>query len=179
MTPVRNLKIFAAIALVAIALPIYCQTLPPDGPPLPPPPAASTQTNNVAAVGVSVNPGGSPQVAGTGLWARRLNDEGTYAFTIVDALPASVKPFTVTTNVGVGIAQRVFAINKVDIIVPTSAGISWTGNNTGWAWSTGGMAAFRYRQARILPNVRFLKSSVAGSGAGYSVIAGVLFGWGW
>jgi hypothetical protein len=142
-------------------------------------PSAWGQTNNIAAVGVSVNPGGSPQVAGTGLWARSVNAQGTYAFTVVDALPASIKPFTVTTNVSAGIAQKVFSINGVDILVPTAAGISWTGSNTGWAWSTGGMAAFRYKQARILPNVRFLKSSVAGAGAGYAVIAGILFGWGW
>lgn len=135
-------------------------------------------TSNVAAVGVSVNPGGSPQVAGTGLWARLVNGEGTYAFTVVDALPTSIKPFTVTTNISAGVAQRIFTINGVDILVPTAAGISWTGSNTGWAWSTGGMAAFRYKQARILPNIRFLKSSVS-SGTGYQVVAGVLFGWGW
>jgi hypothetical protein len=137
------------------------------------------QTANVAAVGVSINPGGSPQIAGTGLWARLVSGEGTYAFTVVDALPATIKPFTVTTNVSAGIAQKILAIKGVDLLVPTAAGISWNGSNVGWSWNTGGMAAFNYRNVRILPNVRVLKSSVAGAGAGYSPIAGVLFGWGW
>jgi hypothetical protein len=168
MTPRNILTI--AVLLVVLAFPVCAQA---------PPVAAPGQTNNVVAVGVSVNPGGSPQVAGTGLWARLVNSQGTYAFTVVDALPASIKPFTVTTNVSAGIAQKVLTINGVDILVPTAAGISWTGSNTGWAWSTGGMAAFKYKQTRILPNVRFLKSSVSGAGAGYAVIAGILFGWGW
>ena len=137
------------------------------------------QTANVAAVGVSANPGGSPQVAGTGLWARLVSGQGTYAFTVVDALPASVKPFTVTTNVSAGIAQKFYTIKGVDLIVPTAAGVSWSGTNVGWAWSGGGMAAFKVGQARVLPNVRFLKSSVAGAGAGYQVIVGCLFGVGW
>jgi hypothetical protein len=137
------------------------------------------QTANIAAVGVSVNPGATPAVAGTGLWARLVSGQGTYAFTVVDALPASVKPFTVTTNISVGIAQKIYTTKGVDLIVPTAAGISWTGANVGWAWSGGGMAAFKVGQARILPNVRFLKSSVAGAGAGYSVIVGCLFGIGW
>jgi hypothetical protein len=136
------------------------------------------QTANVAAVGVSVNPGGSPQIAGTGLWARLISDQGTYAFTVVDALPASIKPFTVTTQVSAGVAQRIFAINGVDILVPTAAGASWSGTNVGWSWSSGGMAAIKVKNVRVLPNVRFLKSSVSG-GAGYQVIAGCLFGWGW
>jgi len=136
------------------------------------------QASNIAAVGVSYNPGGSPKVAGTGLWARLVAGNGTYAFTVVDALPASVQPFVVTTNIGAGIAQKVFTIKGVDILVPTSAGVSWTGTNLGWAWNSGGMAAFKVGEFRILPNVRFLKSSV-GNGAGYQVVAGCLFGWGW
>lgn len=136
------------------------------------------QAANVAAVGLSVNPGGSPQIAGTGLWARLVSGDGTYAFTVVDALPASVKPFTVVTNVSAGLAQKMFTVSGVDILVPTAAGASWTGTNVGWAWSTGGMAAIKVKNVRVLPNIRFLKSSVSG-GAGYQVIAGILFGWGW
>ena len=137
------------------------------------------QTANVAAVGVSVNPGATPAVAGTGLWARLISGQGTYAFTVVDALPATVKPFTVTTNISAGIAQKVYTIKGIDLIVPTAAGVSWTGTNVGWSWNAGGMAAIKVGQARVLPNVRFLKSSVAGAGAGYSVIVGCLFGIGW
>lgn len=138
-----------------------------------------TPVNNLAMVGVSANPGATPIVAGTGLWARLVKaDTGTYAFAVVDALPTSVQPFVVTTQVGTGIAQRLVTINGVvDLVIPTAAGISWTGTNVGWAWSSGGAAVVHWGRFRILPNVRFVKSSV--SGAGYQVIAGALFGWGW
>lgn len=138
---------------------------------------SQVQTQNVAAVGVSFNPGGSPKVAGTGLWARLVSGNGTYAYTVVDALPSSAKPYTITTQVSAGMAQKLFSINGIDILVPTAAGVSWTGTNVGWSWTSGGIVAIKYKQARIMPNVRFLKSSVS-NGAGYQVIAGILFGWG-
>ena len=138
------------------------------------------QTANVAAVGVSVNPSASPKVAGTGLYAKLVSGDGTYLFTIIDALPASAKPFTVTTNVGGGVAQKVATIQGVPVYVPTSVGVSWTGKNLGWSWNTGGMAVIKVKgEVRIMPNVRVLKSSISGADTGYQVIGGVLFGWGW
>jgi hypothetical protein len=134
---------------------------------------------NVYAGGISYNVGGSPAIAGTGLYAHLISDgSGTYAFTVVDALPISVKPFTVSTNFGVGIAQKLFTIAKVPVFVPTSAGISYNGTNTGWAWSTGALASFKIKNNwRVMPNVRLVKSSVS-NGDGYQPIVGVLFGWG-
>jgi hypothetical protein len=133
---------------------------------------------NVYAGGISYNVGASPAIAGTGLYAHLIADSGTYAFTVVDALPISVKPFTVSTNFGVGIAQKLFTIAKVPVFVPTSAGISYTGNNTGWQWSTGALASIKVKgNWRVMPNVRIVKSSVS-NGAGYTPIAGILFGWG-
>lgn len=134
---------------------------------------------NLYAAGVSYNHGATPQIAGTGLYARLIADgSGTYAFTVVDVLPNDVKPFTVTTNMGVGIAQKMFTIGKVPIFVPTSAGISVNGSNTGWQWSTGALASIKVKgNFRILPNVRLEKSSVS-NGTGYQPIVGVLFGWG-
>jgi hypothetical protein len=138
--------------------------------------------SNIYAGGISFNSSASPRIAGTGLYARLLSDgSGTYAFTVVDALPASVKPFTVTSNFSVGVAQKVFTIGKVPIFVPSSAGVSFTGSNTGWAWSTGGMASIKLPSKsgnwRVFPNVRILKSSVSG-GSGYQPVVGVLVGWG-
>lgn len=149
-----------ALLSVFLALPLFGQTLP----------------TNIYAGGVSYNTSASPHVAGTALYARLLSDgSGTYAFTVVDALPASVKPFTVTSNFGVGVAQKLFTLGKVPIFAPTSAGISFTGSNTGWAWSTGALASVRIKNNwHVYPNVRVLKSSVGGGG--YQPIVGLLIG---
>lgn len=140
---------------------------------------AQTAPTNVYAAGVSYNNAGSPSVAGTGLYARAISlDTGTYAFTVVDALPTNVHPFTVTTNFGGGIAQRVVTIGKVPIYIPSSAGVSYSGTNTGWAWSTGVLASIKIKNNwHIFPTVRVAKSSVS-NGTGYQPIVGVLFGWG-
>ena len=142
--------------------------------------AQTTNLSNIYAAGVSGSPTAQPPVAGTALYAHLLDgNAGTYAFTVWDALPDTYKPFTVTTNVGIGIAQKAFTVGKFPIYVPTSAGIEWNGKNTGWQWSSGGLAAIKLHGAwRILPNVRFLKSSVS-NGSDYQVIAGLMFGTGW
>lgn len=143
-------------------------------------PTAARAQDNFAAAGVSYSPGASPAVAGTGLYARLVAGTGTWAFTAVDALPGTMKPFTVTTQFSAGIAQKVLDINSIPIYVPTSAGISYTGANTGWAWSTGAMAVVPIGKTkwRAAPNVRLVKSSVS-NGAGYQVIAGLMFGTNW
>ncbi|MCU1338857.1 MAG: hypothetical protein JWO19_4438 [Bryobacterales bacterium] len=165
MKLVSSLLLVCAVAIGAIA-----QT--------PAPAPSNTLPSNLYAAGVSFNSSASPRIAGTGLYARLISDgTGTYAFTVVDALPASIKPFTVTTNFGVGVAQKMFTVGSIPIFVPTSAGISYNGSNTGWAWSTGALASIKLKNNwRVLPNVRIVKSSVS-NGAGYQPIVGVLFGW--
>lgn len=144
------------------------------------PRAASAQVaplDNLYGAGVSYNVGGSPAVAGTGLYAHRLADS-TYAFTAVDALPNTIKPFVVSTNIGAGVAQKLFTIGKVPVYVPTAVGISFTGSNTGWQYNAGALAAIHIKgNYYVMPTVRFLKSSVSG-GTGYQPIIGVLFGFG-
>lgn len=140
--------------------------------------ATSDSIQNLYAAGVSYNVNASPGIAGTGLYARLVAGSGTYAFTAVDALPTTVKPFSVTTNIGAGIAQKLTSIGKVDIYVPTAAGISWSGTNTGWQWNGGAIAAIPLKNAYyLMPTIRFLKSSVSG-GSDYQPIIGVLFGLG-
>lgn len=141
------------------------------------------EVSNLYMAGASFNNGGSQPVAGTALYAHEViaptdtYKGATYAFTVIDALPLSKKPFTVSTSVGVGIAQRVFTLGKADIFIPTAAGIQWTGANVGWEWNTGAGAMFRLpKSLYLMPNVRILKGSVGG--AGYQPIVGVLFGWG-
>lgn len=141
-------------------------------------PVQAQDVANLYMAGGSYNPGAVPAFAGDALYAHQLNNSGTYAFTMIDVLPTTTKPFTVTTNIGVGIAQRVFTINRLPIFIPTAAGISYTGPNAGWAWTTGAGAPFVWKgNWFVMPSVRVLKSSVSG-GSGYQPIFGVLFGWG-
>lgn len=140
---------------------------------------AQTQVSNLYAAGVSYNNSGSPTVAGTGLYAHAITDgSGTYAFTVVDALPQSVKPFTVNTNFGAGIAQKAFSIGSVPVFVPTAAGISYNGSAVGWQWNTGLLTSIplkgKLANWRVLPSIRVLKSSV---GTGYQPIFGIMFGY--
>lgn len=165
--------VFVVLLLGLMVRPASAQT------PTPAPTPAPTSPANIYAAGISFNNSGSPSIAGTGMYARLISDgSGTYAFTVVDALPASLKPFTVTTNIGAGIAQKVVTLGSVPIFIPTSAGISYNGTNTGWAWSTGAIASIKIKgNWRVFPNVRIVKSSVS-AGSGYQPIVGVLFGWG-
>jgi hypothetical protein len=140
--------------------------------------AAPTGVQNIYAAGASYSINASPAVDGNALYAHSLNSAGTYAFTALDALPATLKPFTVTTNIGAGIAQKVFTLGSIPVYMPTAAGISWSGTNTGWQWSGGALASIHIKgNYYIMPSVRFLKSSVSG-GTGYQPIIGLLAAWG-
>jgi hypothetical protein len=139
--------------------------------------------DNFAGVGGSYLAGGTgiSSIAGTGIYARLVNSaSGTYAFTVVDAVPQTVKPFVIGTNAGAGIAQWLFTLAGVEFFTPNSAGVSWSGSNTGWNWSSGMLAVVPVKTStwRILPSVRMVKSSV-NNNAGYQVILGVGVGWGW
>ena len=146
-------------------------------------PAAPTpaQIQNIYAAGGSYSVNAQPAAAGTALYAHNLNTGAalpTFAFTVVDASPNTVKPFTVTTNVGAGIAQQLAAVGKLQVFLPTAAGISWSGSNTGWQWNGGALISIHLKgQYYLMPSVRFLKSSVSG-GSGYQPIIGLLFAWG-
>lgn len=144
-----------------------------------PPAATTTNVSNLYMAGASYSPAVTPTAAGTALYAHEIGDSNTYAFTLIDAAPESLKPFTVTNNVGAGIAQQLFTIGKASVWVPTSVGVSWTGQNVGWSWSTGAGVPFQIGKTDwyVMPTVRVLKSSVAGA-TGYQPIIGVLFGWG-
>lgn len=145
----------------------------------PPPPAPSGPLQNIYAAGISYNNSVSPSVAGTALYAHSLNDAtGTYAFTVMDALPTTFHPFNVTTNVGAGIAQKLFSIGSVPVYVPTSAGVSFSGTNTGFQWSSGAMASIHVKGSwYAFPNLRFVHSNVS-NGSGYQITTGFMFGWG-
>lgn len=169
------------IVLGLCAFPLHAQAAWSGSDALPATPAPSLLPQNLYAAGASYNPGASPSIAGTALYAHYLTGSGTgttYAFTVVDALPESVKPFEITTNVGAGIAEQVATFDGIPIFVPTSAGVQWSGSNVGWQWNGGAMALVRVKaNYYLVPSLRFLKGSVSG-GSGYQVIAGLEFGWG-
>lgn len=156
-------KSFAAVSLLFLSVAFFA--------------APARAQSNIYAGGVSFNSSGSPAIAGTAMYARQVSGSGTYAFTVVDALPASVHPFTVTSDFSAGVAQKVFSLGTVPIFVPTAAGVSFTGTNTGWAWSTGAMAAIKLKGSwHAFPTVRIAKASVGGGG--YQPMVSILFGWG-
>lgn len=178
------MKLKLAVLSALLACLAAAQTIDPVPTPVQVPDvAADPLPANFGALGVSYQPGGT--VAGTGLYARLLTG-GTYAFSVVDAVPQMAqKPYYVTTSFGVGIAQKLVTITvgrvAIPIFVPTTAGVSYSGGATGWNWTTGGLAVIPLGHAtswRLLPNVRVLKSSVS-NGDGYGVVIGVLLGWGW
>jgi hypothetical protein len=164
-------KCFLVTAVFAVASLACAQTAAPAAPPAP------IQTGY--AGGISYNPGADKPVAGTGLFFHAIAGSNTYAFSAVDAVPATLKPFTISTNVGVGVAQKVARIGGIDVFAPVATGVEFTGQNVGWQWNGGALAVIPIKNSRyfVAPNLRFLKGSVT-SGSGYQVIAGVLFGFG-
>lgn len=163
MKLIKSIAVACAMFL-ALAIPSHAQTATPAG-----------DLTNIYGVGVSYNPGASPSVAGTALYAHGVGNSGTYAFTVLDALPNTVKPFTVTTNVGVGVAQKLLTIGKVPFYGTTSTGVAWSGTNAGWQYNFGAAALIGIKANKnyyVMPTARVLKSTINGA---YSPIVGVEF----
>lgn len=138
--------------------------------------AQTSSTPNFVAAGVSWNQSATSQVAGTALYARALPGQtNTYSFTAFDAVPSSMSPFTVTTQMATGVAQRLVSFKGVNVYVPAAAGIAWSGTNTGWSWSSGVLASIPVKSYFLMPNVRVVKSSV-NNNSGYQLVVGVMFG---
>lgn len=167
--PAKSSAAATAVALVLMALLFAPQA------------KAQTATSppaNFYAAGVSYNPSASPSFAGTLLAAKNITISGSnqLGFTVVDVLPVDLKTLKVSTNIGIGDALKLATIAGHNVYAPTSAGITYTGGNAGWNWSTGIAVPVKIRSGNwyAVPNVRVLKSSVST----YQLIPGVLFGWG-
>jgi len=104
-------------------------------------------------------------VAGTGLYGRLVDAKGTYAVAVMDVVPTTAKPYTVTTNPSAGVAQRFYSHNNLKVFATPAAGLSYTGNNTGYSYALGGMVTYD-----LSPNYalgfggRLFKSSISNSG---------------
>ncbi|MFC6645464.1 hypothetical protein ACFQBQ_07665 [Granulicella cerasi] len=141
---------------------------------------ASQDVAKLYAVGGSYSPGASPAFAGTAMVAIKIPNTSTYGVTIYDALPTSVKPFKITTNIGAGVAQKLTTIAGYDVFGTTSAGLTYTSTNTGWNATFGGAVMIPIKTLKdgsklyLMPEGRGMKSSVS-DGSGVQVIVGVQF----
>ncbi len=158
--------------------------------------AQATLPASVYAAGSSYSPGGSPSIAGTGLYAHLISGnctatttatgtgtvcKPTYAFTAYDVLPVSVSPFKVATNLSAGIAQQVFSINSVNVFIPASGGITSNGTNTSWNFTGGVLVDYVFKKNgqpthwHLMPNARWIGTGVTGS-TNFQITGGLLLG---
>lgn len=144
----------------------------------PTPTPINAPIQNLYALGGSYNFSASPKFSGTALYGHLVVSPGTYFFGVMDIVQTTVKPYIITNNVGVGLAQKIVTMGKVSLIVPTTAGVSWTGSNAGWQW-TGGLAFVIRLNSNLylIPTARYLQSNVS-NGSGTQPIIGVEFGFG-
>ena len=169
------MKRFAAFALIALvtSAAIYAQVAPSTTTP--------TLPANVYALGMSYNNGAKPSMSGTFSYSRLLTSTtgGTYGYTVLDILPVSFNPSVVTTNIGVGVAQKALTIGSVNLFIPASVGPTITGTNVGWNWTGGGLADYQIKKAglatnwHLQPNIRFVNANVNGASNGYQLIFGM------
>lgn len=137
-------------------------------------------SETIYALGASVNTGSVDRWAITGLMATPIKDTKNYAFAIGDGIPVlkidadGRKILMLQGNFAVGIGREIARIRGLPIYVPLAAGISWTGENKGWEWTTGTMTKISTKYGDILPGVRVLKSSVSFD-EGYKAIVSVLW----
>jgi hypothetical protein len=131
--------------------------------------------NNIYAVGMNYSVNSHPGLAGSLLYARlAVPSTDTWLFTNGDFVPNTLKPFTVTNNIGAGVAQKIFTLGNVPVFCVTGAGVSWTGTNTGFQFNGGCMATIKYKGFLIMPSGRFLKSSVSNGTAYQPIIGGYI-----
>lgn len=142
-------------------------------------PSQAQTPTSLYAGGVSYNNAGTPSIAGTALYAHKVDQAGTYAAMVFDALPTQTRPFTVTTNVGTGVVQKFFSIGGVSIYGTTNVALSFNGTNTGWSYAFGGGASIPLKKNshwRFVPMLRGAKSNVSNR-TGFQVIPGGLIGY--
>lgn len=121
--------------------------------------------NNIYAFGLTFNPNASPVVAGTGLYGRLVDSKGTYAIAVLDVVPTTTAPYTITTNPSAGVAQEFYANAKLKVFVTPSAGLSYSGTNTGYSYALGGMVVYDLSPSYALGfGGRLFKSNISNSG---------------
>ena len=141
---------------------------------------AQTLPSTLYGVGLAGSPSATPPVAGMGLFAKQVTGT-TYSATLFQVIPNNQQKFTVTSNIGTGIAQQLFVIPGTNYAVygMATGGVSWQSSNVGVSFSGAATVPFRYKQSNwyVLPFVGWNKSSVA-NGTGYQLTAGTIVSWG-
>ena len=141
---------------------------------------AQTMPTTLYGVGMAGSPYATPPVAGMGLFAKQITGT-TYSATLFQVIPNNQQKFTVTSNVGTGIAQQLFVIpgTKYAVYGMATGGISWQSSNVGLSFNGAATVPLRYKKSNwyALPFVGWNKSAVA-NGTGYQLTAGTIVSWG-
>lgn len=160
----RTIVCILALLSVFLALPVFAQE-PVVGP------------ENFIGFGVSYNQyvEKGQQISGNLLYARRATADRLYSFTFVDVVSKESKEFSTATSITEGIGLRTASIGKVGIYATTGVGVMAGYKDVGYSW-TGGMALGipLGKGWAVMPNVRFLKSSLTD----YQYIGGIMIGFG-
>jgi hypothetical protein len=128
-------------------------------------PTRDSLPGNIYAFGLTYNPNASPVVAGTGLYGRLVDNKGTYAVAVLDVVPTTAQPYTITTNPSAGVAQEFYAHANLKVFVTPSAGLSYSGTNTGYSYAMGGLITYDLSPSYALGfGGRLFKSNISGSG---------------
>jgi len=128
-------------------------------------PTLTSLPNNIYAFGPTFNPNATPVISGTAFYGRKLDDKGTYAIAGMDIMTGSTAPFTVTSNPFTGVAQQFYSSGRLHVFATPSAGLSYSGTNTGYSYALGGLIVYDLSPSYALGfGGRAFKSNISNSG---------------
>jgi hypothetical protein len=103
---------------------------------------------------------------------------GLYSFNLFDVVSKSSHPFTTAVIASTGLAQHVRDIGPVHLYLVGTIGVASGGTNTGWAWTSGGVAVIPLRGGfSLMPCIRVLNSGVLAQGQAPQFMVGLAIGW--
>ena len=152
------------------------------------PNAPAPQLKDIYGAGLAYS--GTTHVAGSAFEAHLLTGN-TYTFTDFIAVPSTQtvkttdsatgavtasKSLGVSTNIGVGVAQKLVDFGKFPIYTTGTGGISWTGSDTSWQFNYGATSAIHLKgDYYLFPWVGGLSSPTVG---GTKIEGGIDFAFG-
>lgn len=108
---------------------------------------STAHLTDLYGAGGAYSPNATPVGSAIAFEAHKLNASGTWSFTEFLAVPqlpsktaaGTPTPFTMSSNVGTGVAQKFADFGAIPIYTTGTAGISWTGQDTSWQLNYGFM----------------------------------------